>query len=83
MEYGGVRGFGDDFFVRASARNRGLGRMALEAVRQSCVDSGVRVLLVETGPEDHPAQRLYRRSGYVAVDRVFLTQALACPLHEP
>jgi GNAT superfamily N-acetyltransferase len=83
MEYGGVRGFVDDFFVRASARYRGLGRMALEAVRQSCVDSGVRVLLVETGPEGHPAQRLYRRSGYVAVDRVFLTQALARPLHEP
>lgn len=82
MEYGGVRGFVDDFFVRASARNRGLGAMALEAVRKSCLDSGVRVLLVETGSEDHPARRLYQRAGYVAIDRVFLTHALARPLHQ-
>lgn len=82
MEYGGVRGFVDDFFVRADARNRGLGTVALETVKASCVDLGVRVLLVETGPEDHPAHRLYRRAGYVGMDRVFLTQALAPGLHE-
>jgi GNAT superfamily N-acetyltransferase len=82
MEYGGVRGFVDDFFVRADARNRGLGSVALSTVKASCVDRGVRVLLVETGPDDHPAQRLYRRAGYVAIDRVFLTQPLAHPLHE-
>jgi GNAT superfamily N-acetyltransferase len=82
MEYGGVRGIVDDFFVRAEARNRGLGSTALHTLRSWCVDRGVRVLLVETGPEEHPAQRLYRRAGYVASDRVFLSQALARPLHE-
>jgi GNAT superfamily N-acetyltransferase len=82
MEYGGIRGFVDDFFVRPSARNRGLGGLALDTVKQSCAHLGVRVLLVETGPEDHPAHRLYRRAGYVTSGRVFLTQALARPLHE-
>lgn len=82
MEFGGLRGFVDDFFVRPAARGKGLGAMALEAVRQSCQQLGIRALLVETGPDDHPARRLYARAGFTANGRVLLSQALAPAMHE-
>ena len=82
MEFGGLRGFIDDFFVRPTARGKGFGAAALAAVRQVCNELGVRALLVETGPEGHPARRLYARAGFKENGRVFLTQALAPAVHE-
>lgn len=82
MEYGGFRGFVDDFFVRPSVRGRGLGGAALETVRETCRELGVRALLVETGSEDHPARGVYARAGFQETGRVLLGQALAHPLHE-
>ena len=82
MEFGGTRAFIDDFFVRPSSRGKGLGATALETARKECLDRGVRALWVETGPEEHPARRLYARAGFEASGRVLLSQALAPPLHE-
>ncbi|NCF26712.1 MAG: GNAT family N-acetyltransferase [Gammaproteobacteria bacterium] len=82
MEYGGLRGFVDDFYVRPEARGQGLGAAALQTVRQICCDLGVRALLVETGPEDHPARGVYSRAGFEESGRMLLGQALAPPIHE-
>ncbi len=82
MEYGGLRGFVDDFFVRPAARGRGLGAAALETVKQTCRELGVRALLVETGPKNHPARRLYARAGFEESGRMLLAQAFAPPIHE-
>jgi GNAT superfamily N-acetyltransferase len=82
MEFGGTRAFVDDFFVRPSSRGKGLGAAALKVVCKDCSDRGVRALLVETGPDDHPARTLYAREGFEASGRVLLTQALAPPVHE-
>jgi GNAT superfamily N-acetyltransferase len=82
MEYGGLRGFVDDFFVRQEHRNQGLGAFALTTVRQACQQLGVRGLLVETGSEGHPARRLYERAGFTQNGRVLLTQAFAGAVHE-
>ncbi len=82
MEYGGLRGFIDDFFVKPSVRNKGLGRAALRHARQACIDAGLKALLVETGPSDYPAHRLYVREGFAENGRVFLTQSLLAPVHE-
>jgi GNAT superfamily N-acetyltransferase len=81
MEYGGLRGFVDDFFVRPSSRDRGLGAKALEAVKALAIDLDVRALLVETGVEGHPARRLYQRAGYEPNDRALLTLPLSPPVH--
>ena len=62
-------------------RGRGLGGAVLERVRESCREFGVRVLLVETGSEGHPARRVYARAGFKESGRVLLSQALAAPLH--
>jgi GNAT superfamily N-acetyltransferase len=82
MEFGGLRGFVDDFFVRPTARGKGLGAAALEAVKRECAALGVRALLVETGPAGHPARRLYARAGFQETGRVLLSQAFASATHE-
>ncbi len=82
MEYGGLRGFVDDFFVRPAARGRGLGAAVLEVVKQTCHELGVRAILVETGPEDHPARAVYARAGFKESGRMLLGQHLAPPIHE-
>ncbi len=82
MEYGGLRAFVDDFFVRPALRGRGLGATALDALRETCREHGVRALMVETGPGDHPARRVYARAGFTESGRVLLTQRLAPPINE-
>ena len=82
MEYGGLRGFVDDFFVKTEARDRGVGSAALQAVRDICSDLGIRALLIETDPESHSARRLYERAGFADTGRLLFSQALASAVHE-
>ena len=80
MEYGGLRGFVDDFFVAPQYRNRGLGHAALEEVKRACRRRGVRALMVETGPDNDAALNAYRRAGFVDSGHCLLTLPLAEPL---
>lgn len=82
MEYGGPRGFLDDFYVRPAVRGKGLGTIALAATCEACRQLGVRALLVEAGPDGHPARTLYARAGFRENGRVFLSFPLAAPVHE-
>ena len=82
MEYGGLRAFVDDLYVRTSARGKGLGGALLRAARARCIDAGVRALLVETGLDGHLARRLYLREGFADSGRALLTQKLSAALHE-
>ena len=82
MEYGGLRGFIDDLFVRPSARGRGIANALLEAMTADCVARGVRALSVEVGPDDDAARRVYARAGLTDSGRLLLSGALAPPLHE-
>ena len=82
MEYGGLRGFVDDLFVREPARGRGLGGEAMREVRRAAVERGVRALQVEVGPANDPARRLYERSGFQENGRLLLTLPLAPAVHE-
>ncbi|MGE0452137.1 MAG: N-acetyltransferase family protein [Vicinamibacteria bacterium] len=81
MEYGGLRGFVDDFFVRSAFRRRGLGAAALAAVRRACQERGVRALLVEVGPSNDGALSVYRRAGFSDTGHTLLTLQLAGPVH--
>lgn len=82
MEYGGTDAFVDDLYVRSGHRGRGLGRMALNAVRQASELLGVRAIHLEVGRDNHAAQSLYRKAGFVDNDRQLLTLRLAEPTHE-
>ena len=81
MEYGGLRGFIDDLYVRPPARGRGAGAALLVAAREHARARGLRVLQVETGLADHRARPLYARAGYVDSGHALLTLPLAEPLH--
>jgi GNAT superfamily N-acetyltransferase len=80
MEYGGLRGFVDDFYVAPQYRRRGLGHAALEEVKRACRRRGVRLLLVETGPDNDAARNAYRSVGFEDSDRCLLVLPLADPL---
>ena len=81
MEYGGLRGFIDDLYVRPSARGRGAGARLLDAARAGATDRGVRALHVEVGPDNEVARRLYTRAGYVDSGHLLLSLPLAAPVH--
>lgn len=81
MEYGGMRGFVDDFFVRAQFRRRGVGQTALDAVKAHCVATGIRALFVQTGGANSTAQLVYRRAGFVETGQALLVMPLAAPVH--
>lgn len=82
MEYGGLRGFIDDLYVRPDARGRGVAAGLLAAARAEAVERGVRALHVETGPDNAIARRVYARAGYVESGHLFLTLPLAAPVHD-
>jgi GNAT superfamily N-acetyltransferase len=81
MEYGGLRGFVDDLFVRPAFRKRGLGAAALAFVKAHCLNAGVRALFVQTGPDNSPAKRVYKRAGFTDSGHQLLVQPLAAPIH--
>jgi GNAT superfamily N-acetyltransferase len=82
MEFGGLRGFVDDLFVRASFRGRGLAASALAEIRRTAESLDVRALLVETDADNGVAGRVYRRAGFVDAGRLLLSLPLAAPVHE-
>jgi GNAT superfamily N-acetyltransferase len=81
MEYGGLRGFVDDLYVRPEARGRGAGMSLLAAVRTAADARGVRALHVEVGPDNAIARRLYARAGYADSGHIFMSLPLAAPVH--
>jgi ribosomal protein S18 acetylase RimI-like enzyme len=80
MEYGGLRGFVNDFFIAPQYRHRGLGHAALEEVKRACMRRGVRALLVETAPDNVAALNAYRSVGFMDSGHSLLTLPLADPL---
>ena len=80
MEYGGLRGFVDDFYVSPPYRRRGLGHAALEEVTRACRRRGVRALVVETGPDNTAALSAYRSVGFADSGRCLLSLPLSDPL---
>jgi ribosomal protein S18 acetylase RimI-like enzyme len=81
MEYGALRGFIDDLYVRASFRRRGLAGAALSRVRAYCLESQVSALFVQAGADNDAAQRTYKSAGFVDTGHQLLARALAPPIH--
>jgi len=81
MEWGGLRGCIDDLYVRPEARGQGIAAALLAAVRSTCDERGVRALIVEVGPDNLPARRLYARSGFLDRRNLLLELPLSAPMH--
>ena len=81
MEYGALRGFVDDFFVRAEHRRHGLGALALSTVRDACVQLGALALLVEVGPQNRDGLSVYGRAGFTDTGHLLMKAELGAGLH--
>jgi len=82
MEYGGLRGFVDDLFVRSSHRRQGLARAALKTVIDACHQRGVRALFVETSTTNPAAVAAYLQASFRDTERTLLVVPLAAATHE-
>lgn len=72
IELGGLDGFVDEFFIRPSVRNRGIGAEAISALSAELAKTGMSALHLEVDRQDTRAQRFYERMGYTLRDRYAL-----------
>lgn len=82
MEFGGLRGFVDDFFVQPSSRRLGVGGGLLAAIRTHAVAAGLKALLVEVSGDNDTALRVYRRAGFADTGHALYRAELGPALHE-
>lgn len=64
IEFGGRDAFVDEVFIEAAHRGRGLGKAALEALREEARRMGIVALHLEVGKENPRARRLYEGVGF-------------------
>ena len=81
MEYGALRGFIDDLFVRPAARGRGVAGALIDAVVADAAVRDVRALLVEVGPVNDAGHRAYDKAGFADTGHRLLSRQLGAPLH--
>lgn len=72
IEFGGRDAFVDEFFITEAARGRGLGRMALEAIKREAESAGVQVLHLEIARTNAAAKNCYSKFGFVPRERFHL-----------
>jgi GNAT superfamily N-acetyltransferase len=74
IEYGGIDGFLDEFYVEAAHRGRGVGTAALKALDQIARKLKIKALHLEAMPENDRAAELYRRLGYRLSERRLMSK---------
>ena len=65
IEFGGMEGFVDEFFIRPGVRGRGMGTEVLNALIPTLEATGLRALHLEAGTDRPHLLRLYERAGFV------------------
>lgn len=68
IEFGGIDGFIDEFFIRQSVRGRGMGSEVLASLLPALAEHGVKALHLEVSPSNARAQKIYARAGFQARD---------------
>lgn len=77
IEMGGMDGFVDEFFIRPSIRQRGMGTEVLHALLPQLASAGLMALHLEVDKTNHKAQRLYQKLGFAPRDDNYLMTWLA------
>jgi ribosomal protein S18 acetylase RimI-like enzyme len=54
----------DELYLNAAARGKGVGRKAVEFVKEYVEDQGCKLVLLEVEPHNIPAQKLYESQGF-------------------
>jgi ribosomal protein S18 acetylase RimI-like enzyme len=63
----------DDLYVRPEGRDHGVGRRLMTALAQQAAADGLTLIRWEMEPENHRAQRFYRRLGATLREKVIAT----------
>ncbi len=64
VEFGGMDGFIDEFFIRPGVRNRGIASEVLLSLPKALGEAGLCALHLEVATENPEAQKLYSRRGF-------------------
>ena len=62
----------NDLYVKEIARKKGLAEKLIKKAINYAEETGAKGILLETGKENLPAQRLYERIGFVKRNKLFL-----------
>ncbi len=76
LEFAGRDAFITEFYLRPSARGRGIGRFALDAIENEAAALGTRAIHLMVRPENQAAAALYASAGYQSPPRIFLSKVL-------
>src|SRR5690606_3505325 len=55
----------NDLYVDANARKHGIGKLLLQKAKELALDTGAAGISLSTAVDNHAAQRLYEKNGYV------------------
>jgi ribosomal protein S18 acetylase RimI-like enzyme len=74
VEYGGVDGFLDEYYIEPAHRSRGLGTAAIEQLGKLARRRKIKALHLEAMPQNDRAARLYARLGYRVSERRLMSK---------
>ncbi len=68
VEFGGLDGFIDEFYVRPGVRGRGVASEVLLSLPRALANAGLRALHLEVEAENTAARKLYGKAGFALRD---------------
>ena len=74
LEYAGRDALVDELYLRETWRGLGLGQAAMQFIADFCRAENIRAVHLEVEHDNTTAQNLYRKSGFAAHERYFLTK---------
>ena len=77
IEFGGMDGFIDEFYIRDSVRGRGMGTEVLAALIPELAAAGMKAIHLEVNKENFAASKLYERMGFRLRDKYNLMSWVA------
>jgi GNAT superfamily N-acetyltransferase len=76
LEYNGRDIFIDEFYIKDSYRNKGIGKTALKFVEEFSKNNGIAAIHLEVKEKHKKARTLYEREGFVEHKSVFMSKSL-------
>lgn len=77
LESGGRDALIDEFYIDDAHRGRGIGRQAVDFLRQHCRDEGIQLLYLEVENHNQDAFAFYERVGFTADDSTFMSMEVS------
>ena len=76
LESRGISGSIDELFIREESRGMGIGRLAMNFLKDTCRELGVVTIQLEVKNDNPEAAALYEKVGFEKLDRAFMLATL-------